>query len=240
MMSLVELLSLQIQQMKKLGTQIERLVGDNKSLSTKVTLLNKELKETQAENKEMSRKFEILHKELTEIKAENKMSGQVVSLANENKGLAGMIKLQAKDILALRNSHTQMQNHISKEASSSLSDDSTVEATGTGFSKRIVLHSDTDILRLVTTHGTEIQKLQTDIAVLKSGMPKGGSESTYVRWGRKNCSGNGTELVYSGYAAGSDYRDSGGAANYICLSPDPLWGHYSDAHDADAKVFGVV
>ena len=81
------------------------------------------------------------------------MSVQVESLANENKGLAGMIKLQAKGILALRNSHTQMQNHISKEASSSLSDDSTVEAAGTGFSKRIVLPSDTDFLRLVTTHG---------------------------------------------------------------------------------------
>ena len=242
--SMVEMLATETQQMKKLGTTIESMVDEHKSLSTKVTLLNKELKETQAENKEMSEQVE-------------KVDEKVESLA---KGLTGLIKLQAKDILALRNSLTQMQKHISKEASTSRADDSTVEETGTGFSKRIVLHSDTDILSLVTFHGTEIQKLQTDvaalkaglptrsaelqklqtdIAVLKSGMPKGGSGSTYVRWGKNNCSGNGTELVYSGYAAGSDYQNSGAAANYICLSPDPLWGHYNDAHDADAKVLGV-
>ena len=59
-----------------------------------------------------------------------------------------------------------------------------------------------------------------------------------MRWGRNNCSGNGTELVYSGYAAGAEYHSSGGGANYICLSPDPLWGHYNDAHDASATLVG--
>ena len=62
----------------------------------------------------------------------------------------------------------------------------------------------------------------------------------YVRWGRKSCPKvNGTELVYSGFAGGSWYEESGVAANYICLAPDPDWDHYSDAHDAGSTVFGA-
>ena len=74
---------------------------------------------------------------------------------------------------------------------------------------------------------------------MKSDIPKGLPGSTYVRWGRNNCSGNGTELVYAGFAAGSNYKDSGAAANYICLSPEPLWGHFNDTNNAGAKVMGV-
>ena len=77
------------------------------------------------------------------------------------------------------------------------------------------------------------------MTALKTDKPKGGSGSTYVRWGRNNCSGNGTELVYNGYSAGSDYRDKGAAANYICLSPDLLYGYYTNGNDDFAKVIGV-
>ena len=146
-------------------------------------------------------------------------------------------------------------------------------------SKRILLHSEEDILSLVTTHSTEIQdlqnevlKLQTllknvsaqtiqaqiikdglsnhsseiqrlnnDISILQKGIKLGSSGSTYTRWGRKSCPDvNGTDLVYSGFAAGSYFTESGGAANYICLSPDPDWDHYNDSHDAyGARVYGA-
>ena len=167
------------------------------------------------------------------------------------------------------------------EQSSRPTNDLVVEEIADKISKRIVLHSDPDILNLVTTHGTEIHKLQTDVAALindsqthntdfqklltdvaalkngsqasstdlqklqadivalKNDKPERELASTYVHWGRNNCSANGSELVYSGYAAGSDYQDSGAAANYICLSPDPLWGYYNDADNARAKVMGV-
>lgn len=46
----------------------------------------------------------------------------------------------------------------------------------------------------------------------------------YIRWGRKDCLGNTTELVYSGYAGGSHYSNVGAAAEYVCLPPDPSWG----------------
>ena len=84
----------------------------------------------------------------------------------------------------------------------------------------------------------EITALKNDNIKLQSGGGRGGS--TYVRWGKKSCPGvNGTTLVYSGYAAGSLYSDTGAAANHICLSPDPIWDHYTDAVDALARVYGV-
>ncbi|XP_022298579.2 short-chain collagen C4-like [Crassostrea virginica] len=48
--------------------------------------------------------------------------------------------------------------------------------------------------------------------------PAGG---TYVRWGRKDCPGNDTELVYSGFSGGSWYDHTGAAAEFVCLPPDP-------------------
>ncbi|CAC5406426.1 unnamed protein product [Mytilus coruscus] len=45
--------------------------------------------------------------------------------------------------------------------------------------------------------------------------------ATYIRWGRKQCPSNRTELVYSGYAGGGKYSESGGASEYVCLPPDP-------------------
>ena len=45
---------------------------------------------------------------------------------------------------------------------------------------------------------------------------------TYTRWGRTTCPEvSGTELVYAGRAAGSSWDHKGGAADYICLPPDP-------------------
>lgn len=64
--------------------------------------------------------------------------------------------------------------------------------------------------------------------------------STYIRWGRKSCHGNDTVLVYHGYAAGSWYQHTGGAAEFICLPHEPVWGHYEDTqHGVGAYVHGV-
>ncbi|XP_071126811.1 uncharacterized protein [Mytilus edulis] len=45
--------------------------------------------------------------------------------------------------------------------------------------------------------------------------------TTYIRWGRKQCPHNDTELVYSGYTGGGHYNNPGSAAEYVCLPPDP-------------------
>ncbi|KAI0208131.1 hypothetical protein LSAT2_007226 [Lamellibrachia satsuma] len=48
--------------------------------------------------------------------------------------------------------------------------------------------------------------------------------AVYIRWGRKTCSGNDTELLYWGVVAGSLYTHSGGGSNYLCMPRDPDWG----------------
>ena len=64
---------------------------------------------------------------------------------------------------------------------------------------------------------------------------------TYIRWGRTTCpQATGTQLVYSGRAAGSHFNSQGGSAEYICLpdNPDYLTGRngvsgYSPLHGAE-------
>ena len=67
----------------------------------------------------------------------------------------------------------------------------------------------------------------------------------YTRWGRTTCpSGQGTELVYSGRAAGTRYTHKGGAANYLCMPDNPQYssrnaagvnGH-SPVHGAEYEI----
>ena len=65
------------------------------------------------------------------------------------------------------------------------------------------------------------------------------SGSTYVRWGRNTCTGNGTGTVYSGFSTGGSYHDTGAATNHLCLPPDPLWDYYTDTVDSHGKIYGA-
>ena len=50
----------------------------------------------------------------------------------------------------------------------------------------------------------------------------------YTRWGRTTCPNTtGTQLLYAGRAAGSDHREKGGAANYLCLPEQPQYSTYT-------------
>ena len=54
------------------------------------------------------------------------------------------------------------------------------------------------------------------------GPPTRSAGAVYVRWGRTTCPNiTGTELVYTGRAAGSHYTNSGGGSNFQCLVEDP-------------------
>ncbi|KAL4220201.1 hypothetical protein ACF0H5_020609 [Mactra antiquata] len=65
--------------------------------------------------------------------------------------------------------------------------------------------------------------------------------SIYTRWGRTTCPGNGTDLAYSGYMAGTYHTGTtkGSGANYLCLAGDPTWDFYSESINNDAKLTGV-
>ena len=59
-------------------------------------------------------------------------------------------------------------------------------------------------------------------------------KTTYTRWGRTTCPGNGSESVYDGFAGGSHYSHKGGASSMLCLPRDPDWeaGKTSDKTDS--------
>ncbi|XP_052085262.1 short-chain collagen C4-like [Mytilus californianus] len=50
------------------------------------------------------------------------------------------------------------------------------------------------------------------------------SGSVYIQWGRKSCTRNGTELVYSGMGGGGYYTETGRSANPVCVPHDPDLG----------------
>jgi len=51
----------------------------------------------------------------------------------------------------------------------------------------------------------------------------------YTRWGRTTCpTTSGTQLVYTGRAAGSWYDQRGGGADYLCLSDNPNYLSYTN------------
>ncbi|XP_071139150.1 uncharacterized protein [Mytilus edulis] len=53
------------------------------------------------------------------------------------------------------------------------------------------------------------------------------SGSVYIRWGRRDCPTNSTEIVYTGIAAGGHYSNQGRAANPVCVPHDPDLGQVS-------------
>ena len=65
--------------------------------------------------------------------------------------------------------------------------------------------------------------------------------ATYIRWGRTTCNSTaGTQLLYSGRAAGSFYNEQGGGANYLCLPDDPDFLSYtSGAQNYRAHLYGT-
>lgn len=62
--------------------------------------------------------------------------------------------------------------------------------------------------------------------------------ATYVRWGRSVCPA-GASVVYTGYAAGAHYENSGSGSNTICLTSQPTWLVYDDADQNGAIIYGT-
>ncbi|CAG2247279.1 unnamed protein product [Mytilus edulis] len=60
----------------------------------------------------------------------------------------------------------------------------------------------------------------------------------YTRWGRKDCTGNNTDLVYTGISGGGLYSDTGRSAEPVCLPHDPLNGNVLSSN-AHASVYGM-
>ena len=63
----------------------------------------------------------------------------------------------------------------------------------------------------------------------------------YTRWGRTTCpTTSGTQLVYTGRAAGSHWSHSGGGANYLCLPDNPNYLRYTNGgQNGRAYLYGA-
>lgn len=108
--------------------------------------------------------------------------------------------------------------------------------------KRLVYHSDVDVAQEFAKLRQELQEQKNLINNLTEKLSKTSSDSgsTYIRWGRTTCSGNGTEIIYSGYmGTSSDYQQVGTGSNYLCLTGDPQWDHYEESIESLGKIAGV-
>ena len=63
---------------------------------------------------------------------------------------------------------------------------------------------------------------------------------TYIRWGRTTCRNTpGTELVYSGRAAGTHYTHKGGTSDYLCLPETPQYSTYRPGVQGYSPIYGA-
>ena len=63
---------------------------------------------------------------------------------------------------------------------------------------------------------------------------------TYIRWGRTTCPDTpGTELVYSGRAAGTHYTTQGGTSDLLCLPDDPQYLTYRPGVQGYSPIHGA-
>ena len=62
----------------------------------------------------------------------------------------------------------------------------------------------------------------------------------YTRWGRTTCpSTPGTQLVYSGRAAGSPRNNKGGGSDILCMPDDPEYSEYAAGVQGTSSIYGV-
>ena len=63
---------------------------------------------------------------------------------------------------------------------------------------------------------------------------------TYIRWGRTTCPNTpGTELVYSGRAAGTHYNTQGGTSDYLCLPDNPQYLDHCPGVQGNSPIHGA-
>lgn len=60
-------------------------------------------------------------------------------------------------------------------------------------------------LLLVLGNKEKVATIENTLSAVQKTVSIDGVGATYVRWGRTTCPGNGSELVYEGYTAGSEH-----------------------------------
>ena len=149
---------------ENMAKEMRKLRGDNKMLSRKIRFLtDKALK--------LSRIVQLLSNEVPEFKTENRpLFSQADGEAKKTRKLDSTLQANATSII--HNNVSELQKTTVRKQGCGKNKDIARDCPRNIPSKRDFPHSDTDILHLVTTHGTEIQRLREDIAALKNAMHK--------------------------------------------------------------------
>lgn len=85
----------------------------------------------------------------------------------------------------------------------------------------------------------KLSKVQEELVMVKRELELKEKRSIYIRWGRTECSGIRTEMVYKGYTAGGQFS-KGSGANLLCLPENPTWGNYDDSDNSHrGYIFGT-
>ena len=66
-----------------------------------------------------------------------------------------------------------------------------------------------------------------------------GLGTSYIRWGRTECPGNGSDLVYQGFAGGSSYTHTGAASSLLCLPIEPELAKFDDKELYGGFIYGT-
>ncbi|VDI15950.1 Hypothetical predicted protein [Mytilus galloprovincialis] len=64
--------------------------------------------------------------------------------------------------------------------------------------------------------------------------------TTYTRWGRTKCSGDKTEIVYSGFVGGASHNDSGSQVNMLCVPTQPQYAINNKKADNHPWLGGTI
>ncbi|KAL4240276.1 hypothetical protein ACF0H5_001070 [Mactra antiquata] len=67
---------------------------------------------------------------------------------------------------------------------------------------------------------------------------KNAGASTFTRWGHTECGGD-AEVVYKGYMAGSQEKQTGGGSNYLCLTSEPKFATVNEELSQIGLLYGV-
>ena len=84
----------------------------------------------------------------------------------------------------------------------------------------------------------QIDQLKEDIEEMRATKKHNTPATTYIRWGRTRCPSN-SNVVYSGYAGGSLFKDQGAAASMVCLPKDPDWKRHDNRLQNGGLMYGA-
>ncbi|WAR30376.1 hypothetical protein MAR_032918 [Mya arenaria] len=119
-----------------------------------------------------------------------------------------------------------------------------------GRFKRVLLHGDGDLVAAVQLLTTQVNQQSADITNLKQKNLELESKITQMQstfdqhladisshqTGGRRCV---RQMGTNSYAGGNQFSEYG-AADFLCLTSEPLWGMYDDAeHSPSAKVYGT-